>query len=328
MLALSGGLHRVHLQGRCCWYLEQTKPLVFCLDRTHGIFLLPSWERSPTLPPETSASSAGAEPTPNCSYLVQAATETFRGGLAGGGTGWGASLCTDKNPFGSTPTPVPPPRHPEAGVVEGRESKIHAVFLEPFTPWLLPPLAPSQSLPFAPSPLPSPSQKCSGSPLWTSHTAVKGPVWGGTWDLVLPTMFLVTGSTGGTAPTWDCSPLSGRNPQKASPGVAWPLLSAEPGSGRDVCVCTQVRGGETRLLVLIPYGSCLQNKNWYFWRRPSPHAQLLFFIFFNSVKLKWDFQSSDMSPNAGWLASVHIRGQVLFRVLGPAFGATHHLRST
>ena len=136
-----------------------------------------------------------------------------------------------------------PPRHPEAGVVEGRETKIHAVFLEPFTPWLLPPWAPSQSLPFAPSPLPSPSQKCSGSPLWTSHTAVKGPVWGGTWDLVLPTVFLVTGSTGGTAPTWDCSPLSGRNPQKASPGVACPLLSAEPGSGRDVCVCTQV-GGE------------------------------------------------------------------------------------
>ena len=94
------------------------------------------------------------------------------GGLAG------VPLCTDKNPFGSIPTPLPPPRHPEAGVVEGRETKIHAVFLEPFTPWLLPPWAPSQSLPFAPSPLPSPSQKCSGSPLWTSHTAVKGPVWG------------------------------------------------------------------------------------------------------------------------------------------------------
>lgn len=112
MLALSGGLHRVHLQGRCCWYLEQTKPLVFCLDRTHGIFLLPSWERSPTLPPETSASSAGAEPTPNCSYLVQAATETFRGGLAGGGTGWGAvmhgqeSFWLDTHP----PPPTPPPR--------------------------------------------------------------------------------------------------------------------------------------------------------------------------------------------------------------------------
>uniref|UniRef100_A0AC11DN11 Secreted frizzled related protein 1 n=1 Tax=Ovis aries TaxID=9940 RepID=A0AC11DN11_SHEEP len=69
--------------GRCCWYLEQTKPLVFRLDRTHGIFLLPSWERSPALTPETSASSAGAEPTPSCPCLVQEATETFQEGLAG-----------------------------------------------------------------------------------------------------------------------------------------------------------------------------------------------------------------------------------------------------
>lgn len=93
--------------GRCCWYLEQTKPLVFRLDRTHGIFLLPSWERSPALTPETSASSAGAEPTPSCPCLVQEATETFREGLAGGETGWGVFLCTDKNPLGSTPAPPP-----------------------------------------------------------------------------------------------------------------------------------------------------------------------------------------------------------------------------
>ncbi|KAB0348761.1 hypothetical protein FD754_013618 [Muntiacus muntjak] len=40
------------------------------------------------------------------------------------------------------PHPRPPP---EAGVVEGRETKTHAVFLESFTPWLPSPLAPPKS---------------------------------------------------------------------------------------------------------------------------------------------------------------------------------------
>ena len=142
----------------------------------------------------------------------------------------------DKNPLGSTP----PPPQKQGWLREGRPKSMLSswshLLLGCCPPWPPPKVSPLHHLP---SPLHPRSAQVAH---WTSHTAVKGPVRGGTWDLVLPTVFLVTGSAGGTAPTWDCSPLSGRNPQKASPGAAWPLLSAEPGSGRDVCVCTQVGG--------------------------------------------------------------------------------------
>lgn len=65
-----------------------------------------------------------------------------------------------------------------------------------------------------------------------------------------------------------------------------------------------------------------------FWEATkSTCFDFLFFISFYSLKLKWDFQSSDMFPNAGWLASVHIRGYHLGYWRWP-FGAAHHLRST
>lgn len=45
-------------------------------------------------------------------------------------------------------------------------------------------------------------------------------------------MFLVTGSEGGTAPTGTAAPSVEGTPKRHPLG----LLSAEPGSGRDVCV--------------------------------------------------------------------------------------------
>lgn len=249
MVALPGGPRRLHLRGDAAGTWSRLSPWCSVRIEPTGFSFFPLGQKPNTTPRDRDQLCS-----PNCPCVVRAKTETFRGGLAGGGTGWGASLCMDKNPLSSN-TSRP---SPEAGVVEGRETKIHAVFLET-------PLAPPKSALGTICLLP-PSQECSGSSLWTSHTAVKGPVWGGTWDLVLPTVCLVTGSAGGPAPTRDCSPFSGRNlTQKASPGAAWSLLSAEPGSGKDGCVCVRVcvcrSGGETRLLVFIPHGSCPQNKN-------------------------------------------------------------------
>lgn len=102
---------------------SRLSPWCFCLDRTHGFSFSLLGEKPSPNPLETSASSAGAEPTPSCPCLCQEATETFQEDWQGGETGWGAS-CMDKNPLGSTP---PPPTQRQ-GWLRGRETKIHATF--------------------------------------------------------------------------------------------------------------------------------------------------------------------------------------------------------
>ena len=171
VLTLSGGLHRVHLQGDAASTWSRLSPWCSVWIEPMGFsFSSPGREAQP-YPQRPQPALLGQSPPPTALVWYKQQQKPSEGD-------WQVGGLAGVPPYAWTRILLarhPPP--PEAGVVEGRETKIHSVFLEPFTPWLLPALAPSQSLPFAPSPLPSPSQKCSGSPLDQPHSEGTSQGW-------------------------------------------------------------------------------------------------------------------------------------------------------